>query len=89
MLKSYLTKNITTLATTTVCPINCVLHYITVNEKANGFIEFLDGIIPLGKLKADVAERTYEYHIVVNDSLKIITDTAVGDITISYSPAGA
>ena len=87
-MKSYLSKNITTTTTTTVCLTSCVLHFITVNEKANGYIEFLDGSTPLGKLKANVDEKPYEYDIVVNDSLVIVTDTAVGDITITYSLAG-
>lgn len=88
-MKSYLSKNITTLATTTVCLTSCVLHAIVVNELAGGYIEFLDGSTPLGRLKASVAEGTYEYDIVIDDSLKIVTDTAIGDITITYSLIGA
>ena len=88
-MESYLSKNITTTTTTAVCLTGCILHSIIINEKANGYIEFRDGSTSLGQIKANVDEGVFKYDIVINDALNVVTDTAVGDITVTYSLQGS
>ena len=89
-MRSYLSVNITTGTTTTVCPTGGVLHYIVVNTTAAGTIIFNNGTggTTLGTLKASVAEGTYRYHIVFDKNLSIITGAA-SDITVVYSLQGS
>ena len=89
-MKAYLSKNITSNTTTTVCGTGGVLHYIVINKTASGTIIFNDGTggTTLGTLKASVVEQTYKYHIAFSNNLSIIT-AASPDITIVYSVSGS
>ena len=91
-MRSYLSKNITTTTETTVCSTGCVLHAITINEKGNGYIQIYDGTSATGtskgKIVANATEQTFDYDITISDSLVIVTNTAVGDITITFSLEG-
>ena len=89
-MEAYLSKNITSNTTTTVCETGGILHYITVNKTAAGTIIVNDGTggTTLLTLKASVAEGTYKYHIPFSNNLSIIT-AASPDITISYSVIGS
>ena len=87
-MNAYLSKNITTAATTTVCGTAGVLHSITVNTTAAGTIIYKDGDTVLGTLKASVAEQTFLLDICFNNSLVVVTGAA-SDVTIAYSVAGS
>ena len=89
-MESYLSKNITSAATTVVSATGCILHTIVVNKSNANYIQFKNGSITLGTLKADVGERTYKYDIACPAGLTVITDTGyAGDVTVSYSIQGS
>ena len=91
-MEAYLSKNITSNTTTTVCETAGVLHFITVNKTAAGTIIAYDGdggsVKTIATLKASVVEDTYVYHAEFSDRLIIVT-AASPDITISYSISGS
>jgi len=89
-MESYLSVNITTAATTTVCSTGCIIHSIVINKDSGYTIAYKNGSTTLGTLEASAPHGPYPLHIACPDSLVIVTATSYdGDITVMYELMGA
>ncbi len=81
----YNKEYISTIATTAVSTGKCVLHSIVVGETAAGTITVTDGDTTVAVLKTSVGEGTYEFDMIINESLTVTT-SAASKITVMWRP---
>jgi hypothetical protein len=70
----YNKEYISSAVTTEVSTGKCVLHSIVVGETAAGTITVTDGDTTVAVLKTSVGEGTYEFDMIINESLTVTTE---------------
>lgn len=81
----YNKKYISTAETTSVSTGKCILHSIVIGETAAGAITIKDGDTTIGVLKASIAEGVYDFDMVINESLSVVT-AAASKIVVTWKP---
>lgn len=85
----YRATYINTIATTVVLSGRGILKRIVVNTSAAGAITVYDNTsaagLPLGILKASIAEGSYDYDVEMQSGITIVT-AAASNITVVWAP---